>query len=151
MNAIEVIGGKRAQREAVHSMIDFCIRTLMPRMRTLDITVELSGGLQEWELGFCATVDTCNRPRAFEIELNKNALTSDILATIAHEMVHVKQYARGELVTRGLVHYWKGERHSDTDYNNRPWEIEAHSLDEHLYQQWLAQTNSTIGVDKLAA
>ena len=42
MNTLEVIGGRKDQREMAHRVVGFMINTLMPRMRTLDITVEFT-------------------------------------------------------------------------------------------------------------
>lgn len=56
----------------------------------------------------------------------------DIGLTLAHEMVHVKQLAKGTLKTRKTGSYiWAGKRYSKkTEYLNMPWEIEAFSKQE---------------------
>jgi hypothetical protein len=51
-------------------------------------------------------------------------------------MVHVKQYAKGELKERykyGHKQLWKGKDHSDTDYWDQPWEKEAYKLQDEMY------------------
>ncbi len=56
--------------------------------------------------------------------------------TLAHEMVHVKQLAKGILQTKGGVNYWKGRRYRrDTKYLNMPWEIEAFSKQELIFRR----------------
>ena len=35
--------------------------------------------------------------RTFEIEINKDIGIKELVTTICHEMVHVKQYARNEM------------------------------------------------------
>ena len=53
--------------------------------------------------------------------------------TLAHEMVHVKQYAKGE------INVWLNKWHKqkiDTDtvpYEQLPWEIEANTYERLLY------------------
>lgn len=56
----------------------------------------------------------------------------DIGLTLAHEMVHVKQLAKGILKTRKTGSYiWAGKRYNKkTEYLSMPWEIEAFSKQE---------------------
>ena len=56
----------------------------------------------------------------------------DLGLTLAHEMVHVKQMAKGTLKTRKTGSYiWAGKRYSKkTAYLSMPWEIEAFSKQE---------------------
>jgi hypothetical protein len=92
MNRIEVIGGKPYQRKYVQSIAEFCIETLMPRMCSLDITIKLT--TLKGVMGFCQELDT---NREFELEIDRKLTLRKMLETVAHEMVHVKQYARREL------------------------------------------------------
>lgn len=56
--------------------------------------------------------------------------------TLAHEMVHVKQLAKGILKTDGGVNYWMGRRYRrNTKYLNMPWEIEAFSKQELIFRR----------------
>ncbi len=58
--------------------------------------------------------------------------------TLAHEMVHVKQMAKGTLKTVNGVTYWNGKRYSArTKYLNQPWEIEAFSKQELVFRRAL--------------
>ncbi|MDF9799970.1 hypothetical protein OKW21_005233 [Catalinimonas alkaloidigena] len=59
------------------------------------------------------------------------------LLVLAHEMIHVKQYAKNELITmhdKRVV--WKGKKHyySQADNLNKPWEKEAYRNDHILAQ-----------------
>ena len=56
--------------------------------------------------------------------------------TLAHEMVHVKQIAKGMLKTVNGVSYWKGQRYSRrVKYLNQPWEVEAFSKQELIFRR----------------
>lgn len=56
--------------------------------------------------------------------------------TLAHEMVHVKQLARGILRTNQGKKYWRGQFYSNrTKYMNRPWELEAFAKQEILFRR----------------
>ena len=66
-----------------------------------------------------------------------------MIATLAHELVHVKQYVYGEYVkfTRADKEHlikWCGEYidHQTTPYWEYPWEIEACGLEVCLYHQY---------------
>ncbi len=59
-----------------------------------------------------------------------------IMQTLAHEMVHAKQYLRGEL--DGWTNSWKGRKPRNYKYENAPWEKEAYKLEMKLYENfWL--------------
>lgn len=77
-------------------------------------------------------------PRSFVIEVNKNDTNEEILKTLAHEMIHVKQYARCELNEEMSV--WRGRKvNSDAiPYNEQPWEQEAMQREQELYESFLA-------------
>jgi hypothetical protein len=66
---------------------------------------------------------------------------SDPFLTLAHELVHVKQYMFGELIDEpnGST-TWRTENFSqDTPYYERPWEWEALGRMQGLYQKWIKQ------------
>ena len=53
MNIIEIIGGTKKQRLLTEKVVVFCIKEMMPRIRTLDITVELKSKLDGDVDGYC--------------------------------------------------------------------------------------------------
>jgi len=56
-----------------------------------------------------------------------------LVLTIAHEMVHVKQYARGQIKHKlgGKTYYWMGKP-IRKQYYDQPWEVEAFSKERVL-------------------
>lgn len=76
------------------------------------------------------------KPRDFLVELNPNVAAYDILKTLAHEMVHVKQYAYSEMDEKGTR--WKGSHidPSKTDYWTEPWEVEAYGLEPGMFTKF---------------
>jgi hypothetical protein len=129
-NFVEVIGGRKSQHHYAYSIVDFCIGKLMPRMQTLDITIKFTR-LKD-AMGYCLSQDK----RTFEIEVDSRACLKEQLRTIAHEMVHVKQYARGELGSELSTWYNKSYNTDKVDYWERPWEIEAHGWELGLFINW---------------
>ena len=72
---------------------------------------------------------------AFVITL-KPARPHEIGITLAHEMVHARQLARGILKTVNGVKYWRGKRYSNrTKYMNCPWELDAFAKQEILFRR----------------
>lgn len=133
MNNIEVIGGKPRQRELVQSIAEYVIKKLMPRTTTLDIVIKLCT-LHDAQ-GYCLSYDK----RDFEIEVKRDLKLAELLKTVAHELVHVKQYAKGELKP-GTVNapVWEGRAVdlNKTNYWDCPWEIEAHGREHGLFIRW---------------
>jgi hypothetical protein len=74
----------------------------------------------------------------FFIYLQSSLNACDLLRTLAHEMVHVKQLVRGQLkhkATRGKVDtYWCG-RKNNKSYLSQPWEVEAFSKEILLFRR----------------
>jgi hypothetical protein len=125
---------------------------LMPKMSTLDIEIKIRDFGKDDTYGYAMPLDDHSGPRFFELEINKKARLRRLLETVAHEMVHVKQYARGELfesIGKHGKHRWQGEWLSDsskhvTEYWDQPWEIEAHGRECGLFVRW-AQENNLAG------
>lgn len=124
MNIVEVTGGPAKEREVVENVVHWCIKKLMPRVRSLDIEVKLT---KCNAYGYCLMTDN---HKTFELEIRKGMNLYDLISTICHEMVHVKQYYRKEMDNNRR---WKSRKVSeDTNYVDEPWEKEAFRLEERL-------------------
>lgn len=68
--------------------------------------------------------------------INSNLTMEKLMLTLAHEMVHVKQYLLGELhqVIDGddVTNIWHGHVVPEMQYFDRPWEIEAMREEKYL-------------------
>ena len=65
---------------------------------------------------------------------------------LAHEMVHLKQLATGELKDKKLkakyIRVWRGEIYEDDiSYWDHPWEFEAYGLQDSLVAKFLLEHN----------
>jgi hypothetical protein len=56
----------------------------------------------------------------------------EMMQTLAHEMVHARQFLRGQLSAEGAWK-WKGRNADGYDYENQPWEKEAYRLEKTLF------------------
>ena len=143
---IDVIGGTAKKREIAESIAEFSGAELMSTRlaKTLEINIELIPGLNDKEgvYGDCVWEDDYNRPKEFTIRVDSKMKPRYIAETVAHEMVHVKQWATGEMkeLVRQNKTKFKGELFGDTEYWFRPWEIEAHGIEKGLFVKWAEAT-----------
>ena len=66
---------------------------------------------------------------------------ANLKTIIPHEMIHLHQYETGDLKSHKLndiikFEYKGVEYDADTPYKDRPWENEAHDLDNKLYKMY---------------
>lgn len=72
------------------------------------------------------------KPIEFTIEVQKDS-EEEMLKTLAHELVHVSQYSKGELNEEMTV--WRGRKvSSEIPYCEQPWELEAEEIGICLYE-----------------
>ena len=134
MNAIDAIGGTKRQRILAEEVARFCVEKMMPRMRTLDVIIELKMKLEDQVKGYCLSIDKRN----FYIEIDKSVDTfEEFVKTVCHEMVHVKQGARNELVS------------STTKTPERRIELQGiittATTKQKMYRQQLPRAEATLG------
>ena len=109
--------------EAVH---DFSRQLGISRFKT-NITVRVHERLTIANTTHEGEVEPMD-DRSFVIDV---CLYGNWLSTLAHEMVHVKQYLRGEL--NWSLSKWKGKSgYEDVEYWDLPWEVEARKLQHKL-------------------
>lgn len=147
MLEIGVIGSNSdIQVKNVINAVQFYAELLMPPevVDNLKIDIEFDDELTEFN-AHCLSEDACEDPRDFYINI-KPKLKESLYCVIAHEMVHVKQYAMNELydvfafneeggLTSAVMYH--GKKYSrDEGYYESPWEEEAYGKEVGLYQQW---------------
>jgi len=135
MNYVSVKGGNKFQREVVEKTVCFMMKELLPRFRTLEIEVNLKK-MNDDAVGYCWMGDT---NREFEIECSRDVTLKELVTTVVHEMIHVKQYARKEMndnLVEGGCAVWRGKKVSpNTTYYKLPWEKEAYKLQDKYAQK----------------
>ena len=135
MLSLEYSGSKYSKRRC-ESIVNWFVEKYLPRHK-LEIVVHHRGLLRERVLGWCTVMDCDWRPRSFEIELHNRMSVDNYTSTLLHELWHVYQHVKGDLKDKGSNRYWKGIDHSDTDYSNQPWEVEAREMERKLYNCYL--------------
>ena len=129
---VRITGGSKHQREIVYKVIEWTIKRLkLVRMSSLYIYVVLKKlrGVD----GYCSMEDDTRR--MFTIEIHKNLKLRQLIMTLIHEMVHVKQFARNEMDdfrVNGRYRWKSGSVPKNVTYYDMPWEKEAIRLQEKL-------------------
>ena len=145
-------------RLAMYGMIEYSMTKLIPSKR-IRKSIEINVHMRTHEESGEAIIDEFadrRRPRSFRVIMDKSKmaindsgeerteteLAIQILQTLGHELVHVKQYVKGELGTDRLgrlryngVHY---DPQTLLDYFELPYEIEAYGREKGLLVGFLA-------------
>lgn len=144
---VSVTGSSKSKREMAEDIAHFSLGILAPRLGAkLEIDIVLINNLRNKEgiAGDCTWEDRSYRPREFTIRIDSSQSKQELLETIAHEMVHVKQFARGELKDTNSLHIskWNDKEVDDikTNYYDLPWEIEAHGREHGIFIRWFEQS-----------
>lgn len=151
MAQIIVAGGNPKRKEHVKSLAEFALSKLVSKRLNNNLTIKISitKGLVNGSgvYGDCIyTDDECSgRPRQFLVRLDSSLRLRPLLTTLAHELVHVKQWAKGEMWEYSSLRSttrWKQKkiRTDREDYWDLPWEIEAHGREIGLFIRW-CETN----------
>ena len=142
---------------ALYAMVEFTMARLVESKRlrnNLSIDVHFRHHSAEGE----AMIDrhaNPYRPRHFRVIVDHHRLEKDtydrvrgttewaheVLKTLAHELVHVKQYVMGELSMRKEGLCYRGGHHNVdtlTEYFELPYEIEAYGREKGLLVSFLA-------------
>lgn len=131
------------ERRVIKLAADFYASRLMSKRLsdTIEIRVNLQQDYSKKEkiLADVFPTDTESfRPKQYEINIDAGMTFKKILISLAHEMVHVKQWAKGELKfhERGNLVTFQKERYDGSEYWESPWEIEAYGREPGLWQKF---------------
>ena len=133
---VRVTGGTKYQREVASKVVYWTAKKLgIHRMRTLYVQAVLTK-IKNAD-GYCSMED--DEKRTFTIEVNKTLKLRQLIMTLIHEMVHVKQFARNEMVdypTNGRYRWKSKTVPQNISYEKMPWEREASRLQEKLTDEF---------------
>ena len=148
---INVTGGNAKERLAVNAAALFYADILLHPATNRKIVVDIEISSTGKFMGLCVNEDAKRNPREFTIHFRKKKGDDCMLKTLAHEMVHLKQFAKNELtdvggnkstVYRGGQSYstkWMGKvwapKGKEHPYYDAPWEIAAYGQEVGLYKR----------------
>jgi hypothetical protein len=142
----------KASYKMLKSLAEFTLNKFFtkPKQDKLDIIVDFQKGLFERtdQYANCIWEDEPYRPLDFTIQIDPDQKIQLLLNSLAHELVHVKQWAKGEfyqLQRERSVYKFNGQRFDTEkiDYWDTPWEIEAHGRAIGLVVQWARMNKLT--------
>ena len=137
------------KREHILCAAEFFAETLLGKRMAKNITLDLEVKKNYEFKGECCNEDRTRRSRYFTIIL-RECVVEEMIKTLAHEMVHLKQHVRNELGEKRIVFkkdeilvmtQWKGElwspRADEDEHYDSPWEIEAYGRELGLAHRYV--------------
>ena len=131
------------QKEMIQSAVSHALDCLVSkRMKnTLEICITIEKDLYKertiW--GDMCVDDDSRSPKLFDIRLNYSGVQSygQLIKVLCHELIHVCQFATRRMrYLAGPYRVGFGSEHftsTEVDYDDRPWEIEAHALEDEIF------------------
>lgn len=124
----------------------FADKLLSPQLeKNIQVTIKIHDRLEAG--GFCDFEEEgLPSPRSFKIDICRTKKKIHMFSVLAHEMVHLKQMAKGEMkdkyVKSRYVTVWRGDWYEDdVSYWDQPWELEAYGLENSLVAKFLIEHN----------
>lgn len=136
---VSVHGYKRKiyEDEIKNASFFYAIKLLSTQMiNNIDVEIYIINGLQD--LGTC-TITHFNRwgkPRFFEIQLKHSKIVENMICTLAHEFVHLKQFAYEQLNDENTIWHGCSIDSEVIPYHDLPWEVEATCLEPILFNDY---------------
>lgn len=154
---IKVTGAGHKKAAEIKRATKFYAEYLMHKNKTKNLEIDIEVSECFPDQGLCVNEDESKPPKYFTIQLRCGKDDNDIIHTLAHEMVHLKQYAKLELtkdliIKKGnniyLSTLWMGKpyrfKSHEDEYFDSPWEIESYGREDHLYWKWKDHENSKV-------
>jgi hypothetical protein len=134
MNPV-IIEGRVKNKKKVEEYIHALAKELgINRLYSKGIFVKFYTKLDHGAQGLCWGDHKSHAEISIARTSNGDAFTlEEMMQTLAHEMVHAKQYLRRELCGYSMA--WKGRKPRNYKYENAPWEKEAYRLEEELFNK----------------
>lgn len=123
------VEGSRRNRKFVEAILPSMLTQLKLNASRRALLIRIA---DECEDNQGITLDLTQATGAYLVVIKPNRRLKEIGMTLAHELVHVKQLAKGQLkYTKTGANIWAGKRYSKSiAYLDRPWEVEAFSRQE---------------------
>jgi len=122
---IEFRNTNKKRQRTIEDALWFAKSYLLPRHKIDEIEIESWKDLPHD--GDCYDADD----RSYIIRVNKDLSKEDLLTTIFHEFVHIKQHIKKEF--GGDVF---GISNEEVAYMDRPYEIEAFKLEQEMLEEY---------------
>ena len=127
-----IVGVSRRNKKFVQAILPSMITQLKldASRKSLVIRIEDDGSAN------MGSTVSLNEWDSYVVVLKPHKALKDIGFTLAHEMVHVRQLAKGILRTVKNGHVWAGKRYSNkVPYLDQPWEQDAFARQEIIFRR----------------
>ena len=116
---------KGDRRDLIEGIIELFIRELKLESSKKELAVFPRKGFEK-ETGAAGMVYPYSE-NLITMDIDSHLSIDKLVDVLSHEMVHVKQIAKGQLQYKGKKIYWKGKyiNHKKVSYYDHPWEHEA--------------------------
>lgn len=124
--------------KAIRFYINFLVKK--PRLiSNIEITVSFNKSIDVFGYTSIVGYNATKKPRNFLIEVHPDIGGAEILKTLAHECVHIKQYIFNE--TDEMLSHWKGQEvnSDDINYFEHPWEIDAYGREVGVFTKFATE------------
>lgn len=134
MITISINGRIRNKKNVINYTLDI-LQELLPRVkRNVEIDINIVSKCEHNHYALCS-----GDKDGAEIELargtnNTSFTIEEMMLNLAHELVHAKQFVKGEL--HNSLSIWKKSDYSKIPYSKTPWEKEAYLLEDKLYNKF---------------
>ena len=136
------IQGRIAKKDNVITFVENALTGMMPRLRrTIDIEINVLTECDNKNYALC-----WGDREEVEIELarrsgSKKFTLDEMMLNLAHELVHAKQFIKGEL--HPTLYKWKKFKkdYAKTPYFKQPWEKEAYLMEDKIFNQYWKNGN----------
>jgi hypothetical protein len=131
-----ILVGKYRNSAVVEQYIaNLIVGLKLHRLTSRVVTIEFMNTLDDECMGLCLGDSDESHVWIAKRSCGLKITFLEQMITLAHELVHVKQYIRKELTynsrTEGFI--WKGRNAAGYKYENQPWEKEAIGLSNILF------------------
>lgn len=138
---------------------EFYASILLTEKRAKKIILDIDINPDIEDMASCVCEEDKKNPNEFTITIRGHEDDDDILRSLAHEMVHLKQHVKNELRTSlklsksgksKTVVKWHGKTvrftKNEDHYFDSPWEIEAFGREGSLYYRYIDSNGESDGV-----
>ena len=133
------------QIDYTKNIVDFCSRILFPELysQNYKVLVRFTYTLERGVDGETTYYGDRISPMKCIIKVDKKLKLYRMTGVIIHEMIHVKQFFREELINLGIKgnfeYLWKHNLYNiiDENYWMLPWELEAYGYEICLYNTFV--------------
>lgn len=124
---MQVINKIRKSRKCDYlgALSRFFVAATQADLSNFDVVVYTQTGFQKETGAMAATCMNLDED-VIEVVFDSRLTGKELLISAAHEFIHVRQLAFGELCYCGETPYWMGKKAGHFAYEDKPWEIEAY-------------------------